>query len=60
MELQAIPGARTTVMSNISILMLFLKNPLKGAERPNTGTLINVSCSISQTLVMILHSSLCV
>ena len=41
-NLQAIPGTRTTAASNISLLLLFLKNALKDKERPNTGTLLNV------------------
>ena len=41
-NLQAIPGTCTTAASNISLLLLFLKNALKDKERPNTGTLLNV------------------
>jgi hypothetical protein len=42
-ELIAMPGTRTTAASNISLLLLFLKNRFNHRERPGTGTLINVS-----------------
>jgi hypothetical protein len=47
-ELIAQAGTRTTAASNISLILLFLKNRFNYSERPNTGTLFNVSCSVSK------------
>jgi hypothetical protein len=44
-KLQALVGTRTTLMSTVSPLLLFLRNPFTGSERPLGGSHINVSSS---------------